>query len=100
MLNSKTVNKTDNKTVNKTINKTDNKTVKELVRENVEVGIMFASKAVVQVPTPTSDGDVPTATSQSFYGRNLRLFVITRVFFPGRPFRPSLMFAGKASSLT
>jgi hypothetical protein len=65
------------KPLKKTDSKTVNKTVKELVRENVEVGIMFASKAVVQVPTPTSDGDEPTATSQSFYGRNLRLFVIS-----------------------
>jgi hypothetical protein len=33
---------------------------------------------------------------KTFYGRKLRLFIITRVFVSGRPFQPSLMLGGKA----
>ncbi len=31
-------------------------------------------------------------------GRNLQIFVIARVFVPGKRFQPSLMFAGKAGA--
>ncbi len=36
---------------------------------------------------------------KTFYGRNLRIFVISRVFAPGKPFQPSLIFVGKARGL-
>ncbi len=32
---------------------------------------------------------------ETFYGHNFQIFV-ARVFVPGKPFRPSLMFVGKA----
>jgi hypothetical protein len=33
-----------------------------------------------------------------FYGCKLRLFIKARAFVPGKPFQPSLMFAGKAGA--
>ncbi len=33
---------------------------------------------------------------KTFYVRNLRIFIIARVFVPGRPFQPSHMFVSKA----
>ncbi len=33
---------------------------------------------------------------KTFYASNLQILVITRVFVSGKPFQPSLMFAGKA----
>jgi hypothetical protein len=35
---------------------------------------------------------------KTVYGRNLRIFVIARVFVPDKPFQPSLMYAGKAEA--
>ncbi len=35
---------------------------------------------------------------ETFYGRNLQIFV-ARVFVPGKPFQPCLMFVGKARGL-
>jgi hypothetical protein len=35
---------------------------------------------------------------KTFYGRNLRIFILSKSVFPGQPFQPSLMFAGKAGA--
>jgi hypothetical protein len=33
-----------------------------------------------------------TNAIKRFYGRNLQMFVLTKLFDPGRPFQPSQMF--------
>ncbi len=47
-----------------------------------------------------SDLSFETASWDQFYktiyGRNLQMFLINVVFFPGKPFQPSLMLATKA----
>ncbi len=36
---------------------------------------------------------------KTFYGRNLRIFIISYIVFVlGKPFQPSLMFSGKAGA--
>ncbi len=35
---------------------------------------------------------------ETFYGRNLRLFIISYKVVPGKPFQPSLMLSGKAGA--
>jgi hypothetical protein len=35
---------------------------------------------------------------KTFYGRNFPFSLFARVFVPGKPFQPSLMFAGKAGA--
>ncbi len=42
---------------------------------------------------------IPKHNIQTFYLCNLRKFEKTRVFVPGNPSQPSLMFVGKAKSL-
>ena len=36
---------------------------------------------------------------KTFYDRNLQIFVTARVFVPGKPHHPSIMFVGKARGL-
>ncbi len=36
--------------------------------------------------------------SKTFYGSNLRIFVISKGVCPYKPFQPSLMFLGKAGA--
>jgi hypothetical protein len=35
---------------------------------------------------------------KTFYNRILRIFIITRVFVPGKPFQPRLVFVGKTGA--
>ncbi len=37
---------------------------------------------------------------KAFYGRNLGIFVIARMFDPGKPFQPNLMFVGRPGAYT
>jgi hypothetical protein len=43
-------------------------------------------------------GEIRGQCYKAFYSHKLRLFIM-RVFVPGKPFQPSIMFAGKARSL-
>ncbi len=36
---------------------------------------------------------------KTFYGRKLRLFIISKSVVPGKPFQPSLIFVGKDRGL-
>jgi hypothetical protein len=47
------------------------------------------------VPSPSAN--VPWGRYyKTFFGRNLRIFIISQSVVPGKPFQPSLVFAGKA----
>ncbi len=49
-------------------------------------------------PRPGVGSDSWSQCYKTFYGRNLRFFIIIRVSVPGKPFQPSLMFACKAGA--
>ncbi len=55
----------------------------------------FASLAVTKIfyiPVPWGK------LYKDFYDRNLQMFLTAKVFVPGRPFLPSLIFVGKTRS--
>ncbi len=63
----------------------------EMIQLSKKSDLIFAKKFY--------DIDSRGLYSKTFYGRNLRIFLISKGVCPGKPFQPCLMFVGEARSL-
>ncbi len=60
---------------------------------------IYVGKSFCKTCKNIGDGVIACVNVIKLYGRKIRLFIKARVFVPGKPFQPSLMFVGEARNL-